>query len=64
MYTRVAWLYRMGIRSGLYDWRKDRKNVSVPILNPDVETGDVTDGVIGYRKRRLSLKQGLAGVGA
>ena len=54
----------MGIRSGLYDWRKDRKNVSVPILNPDVETGDVTDGVIGYRKRRLSLKQGLAGVGA
>ena len=34
----------------------------MPISNPEVEAGDKTDGSIGYKKRRVSLKQGLAGV--
>ena len=34
----------------------------MPISNPEVEDGSKTDGIIGYKKRRVSLKQGLAGV--
>ena len=34
----------------------------MPISNPEVEAGDKTEGIIGYKKRRMSLKQGLAGV--
>ena len=34
----------------------------MPISNPEVEAGDKTDGIIGYKKRRVSLKQHLAGV--
>ena len=30
------------------------------ISNPGVDAGDKTDGIIGYKKRRVSLKQGLA----
>ena len=32
------------------------------ISNPEVEAGDETDSIIGYKKRRVSLKQGLAGI--
>ena len=32
------------------------------ISNPEVEAGDKTDGIIGFKKRRVSLKQGLASV--
>ena len=46
--------------------QKDHKlhNVSVPISNPEVETGNEADGIIGCRKRGMSLKQGscLAGL--
>ena len=38
------------------------QNVSVLISNPEVEAGNKTDGIIGYKKRCVSLKQGLAGV--
>ena len=38
------------------------QNVSMPLSNPEVEAGDATDSIIGYKKRRVSLKQGLAGV--
>ena len=34
----------------------------MPISNPEVEVGDKTDGIMGYKKRRVSLKQGLASV--
>ena len=34
----------------------------MPISNPEVEAGDETDYIIGYKKRRVSLKQRLAGV--
>ena len=34
----------------------------MPISNPEVEAGDKSDGIIGYKKRRVSLKQGSAGV--
>ena len=34
--------------------------MSVP--NPEVEAGGKTDGIIGFNKRRVSLKQSLAGV--
>ena len=37
-------------------------DVSVPTSNPEVEAGDKADGIIGYKKRRVSLKQGLTGV--
>ena len=33
----------------------------MPISNPEVEAGDETDRIIGYKKRHVSLKQGLAG---
>ena len=29
-------------------------NVSMPISNPEVEAGDKTDGIIGYKKRCVS----------
>ena len=48
-----------------WDIRKNEytlHNVSMPISNPDVETGDETDGIIGYKKRNMSPKQGLAAV--
>ena len=41
---------------------KTLQNVSMPISNPGVEAGDKTDSIIGYKKRLVSLKQGLAGV--
>ena len=37
-------------------------NFSMPISNPEVEARGKTDGIIGYKKRRVSLKQGWAGV--
>lgn len=33
-------------------------NVYMPISNPEVKAGDETDGVIGQKKRRVSLKPG------
>ena len=38
------------------------RNVSMPVSNPEAEAGDKTYGIIGYKKLRVSLKQGLAGV--
>ena len=29
----------------------------MPVSNPEVEAGDKTDGIIGYKKCRVSLKQ-------
>ena len=37
-------------------------NASIPISNPEVETEDEMGGIIGYKKRRMSLKPRLAGV--
>ena len=38
-------------------------HVSMPVSNLEVETGNETDGIIVVgHKRRMSLKQGLAGV--
>ena len=34
----------------------------MPISNPEVEAGDETDGIIGNKKRRVRLKQGVAAV--
>ena len=34
----------------------------MPILNPEVDARDETDGIIGYKKCRVSPEQGLAGV--
>ena len=33
----------------------------MPISNPEVDAGDKANDIIGYKKRRLSLKQRLAG---
>ena len=34
----------------------------MPILYPEVEAVNKADDIIGYKKRRVSLKQGLDGV--
>ena len=37
-------------------------NVSMPISNLEAETGDNKDGIIGYKKHHMSLKQCVADV--